>query len=53
MSVVRSYPLIAFFVNGQAALLGLGRASWFRRTLGLRDVLFFLLLLAAQIKGFG
>jgi O-antigen/teichoic acid export membrane protein len=42
-----SIPLIAFFVNGQGALIGLGRASWFRRTLGVRDVLFFVLLLGA------
>ena len=33
-------PLITFFFNGQAALQGLQREAWFRRTLGFRDALF-------------
>jgi O-antigen/teichoic acid export membrane protein/GT2 family glycosyltransferase len=42
-----SIPLMTFFLNGQVALVGLGRGAWFRRTLGLRDPLFFVLVLAA------
>jgi len=42
-----SIPLITFFYNGQAALQGLQREAWFRRSLGLRDALFFVLVLIA------
>ena len=42
-----SIPLMTFFLNGQVALVGLGRGAWFRRTLALRDPLFFVLVLGA------
>jgi O-antigen/teichoic acid export membrane protein len=42
-----SIPLITFFYNSQSALQGIKQQAWFRRSLGLRDALFFLLVLAA------
>lgn len=42
-----SIPVITFFYNGQATLQGLQREAWFRRSLGLRDALFFVLVLVA------
>jgi O-antigen/teichoic acid export membrane protein len=42
-----SIPLITFFYNAQAALQGIKQQAWFRRTLGLRDALFFVFVVAA------
>ena len=42
-----SIPLITFFYNAQAALQGIKQQAWFRRTLGLRDAMFFLFVVAA------
>jgi len=42
-----SIPLITFFYNAQAALQGIKQQAWFRRTLGLRDALFFLFVIVA------
>jgi O-antigen/teichoic acid export membrane protein len=42
-----SIPLITFFYNAQSALQGIKQQAWFRRTLGLRDAVFFLFVLAA------
>jgi O-antigen/teichoic acid export membrane protein len=45
--VAGSIPAIAFSLQGQAALRGLGRAAWFRRLLALRDLAFLAALAAA------
>ncbi|MEX1358445.1 MAG: glycosyltransferase [Gaiellaceae bacterium] len=47
--VAASIPAIAFSLQGQAALRGLGRAAWFRRLLAGRDLLFLVALLAALV----